>query len=328
MTGPFKGNNPSNHFLLIIYGLLLFWPMFYQALPLQNLSNNSFLFDQIMQVIQFLFGKMYWFFALIVFLLFYMQALLLNHIATNQRLFQRPNFLVSMIYLLFSSFFVIGQAFGSIHIILTMLVFLLYQISLFQTTNTPGKTIFNTGLMLGFVLLIDQSSFILIFIPMIGLAIMRPFRLQEWFIIFLGLLTPLYLQGSYLFIINGQWANFRPKLRFELPNWELNSFENAQISIILLVSLIGFYFVQSNRMKGLIQARNTWSVILSTGILSIIFFFLNNNPIKLSIGFLLPILAFFGAAAFYYAEKGWFRTLMHLALLGMALAQGFFFAFP
>jgi hypothetical protein len=328
VTGPFKGNNPSNHFLLVIYGLLLYWPMFYQPLALQNLSNDSYLFDQIMQVIQFLFGKMYWVFALIVFLLFYMQALLLNYIATNQRLFQRPNFLVSMIYLLFSSFFLIGQPFGSTHIILMMLVFLLYQVSLFQTTNTPGKTMFNTGLMLGVLLLIDQSSFVLIFLPMIGLAIMRPFRLQEWFIIFLGLLTPLYLQASYLFIRYGQLESFHPKLRFEIPNWELNSFENVQISIILLVSFIGFYFVQSNRMKGLIQSRNTWSVILSTGILSFIFFFLNNNPIKLSFGFLLPILAFFGASAFYYAEKGWFRTLMHLALLGMSLVQGFFFAFP
>ncbi len=327
MTGPFKGNNPSNHFLLIIYGLLLYWPLFYHPLAIQNLNNGSYLFDLIMQVIQFLFGKMYWLFTLIVFLLFYMQALLLNHIATNQRLFQRPNFLVSMIYLLFSSFFLIGQPFGSTHVILMMLVFLLYQVSLFQTTNTPGKTMFNTGLILGILLLIDPSSFVLIFLPMIGLAIMRPFRLQEWFIVFLGLLTPPYMQGSYLFIRYGHWKNFQPKLRFEIPNWELNSYENFQFSIILMVSLVGFYFVQSNRMKGLIQSRNTWSVILSTGILSFIFFFFNNNPIKLSFGLLLPILAFFGASAFYYAEKGWFRTLMHLALLGMALVQGFFFAF-
>jgi hypothetical protein len=53
--------------------------------------------------------------------------------------------------------------------------------------------------------------------------------------------------------------------------------------------------------------------------------FFDGEQTRNALAMLMPSLAFLGAATFYYTEIGWFRTLMYLALLGMALVQGFFF---
>ena len=327
MTGSFKRNNPSNHFFLILYGLMLYWPIFMHPAPALRGSDETLLYQQLLDVLTWIFGKHLLEFPILIFLLTYMQSLVLNHIASTQRLFQRPNFLVGMCYWLFSAAFFQEQGFGPVVLMITLMVWVLHQVNHFQTTQTPGRTLYNTGLLLGVALLLDHTSFVFIFLPMIGLTIMRPFRLQEWFIALLGVLTPIYLQVGGMFIKYGHLQQLELDLKFEWPDWNLSLMENMHLALLLLVTLIGFFYVQSNRMKELVQARNSWSVMLATGLLSMFFLLFDGEETHRSLSVLMPVMAFFGAAAFYYVDRGWFRTLMHLALLGMAMTQGFFFAF-
>jgi hypothetical protein len=323
----FKGNNPSNFFLLFLLGLLLYWPAFFHVQTPIPSANQTLLYQKILDGLNWIFGGNAVGFSVMIFFMILMQSFVLNEISISQRLFQRQNFLVGMSYWFFSAAVFLGQPFGPVNLVVALLVWIMYQINMFQTTQTPGRTLYNTGLLLGTALLIDHTAFVFIFLPMIGLTIMRPFRLQEWFIALLGVLTPIYIQLGSLFVLQGNLGQSRLDLKFEMPVWNLFPIENLHLAVILLVVLTGFLRVHSNRMKELVQARNSWSVILATAFLSLTFLFFDGEQTRNALAMLMPTIAFFGAATFYYTEMGWFRTLMYLALLGMAFAQGFFFVF-
>lgn len=324
----FKGNNPSNFFLLFLLGLLLYWPAFFHAQTPTPAASQTLLYQKILEGLNWIFGGKAVGFSILVFCMILMQSFVLNEISISQRLFQRQNFLVGMSYWLFSAAVFLAQPFGPVNLVLSLLVWIMYQINMFQTTQTPGRTLYNTGLLLGTALLIDHTAFVFIFLPMIGLTIMRPFRLQEWFISLLGVLTPIYIQVGGLFILDGNLGQSNLDLKFEMPVWNFLPLENLHLAILLLVILIGFIRVHSNRMKELVQARNSWSLLLATAFLSLVFLFFDGEQTRNALAMLMPSMAFFGAATFYYTEMGWFRTLLYLALLGMALVQGFFFVFP
>lgn len=323
----FKGNNPSNFFLLFLLGLLLYWPAFFHAQTPIPAQTQTLLYQKILQGLNRLFGGKAVGFSILMFLLVLMQSFVLNEISISQRLYQRQNFLVGMSYWVFSAAVFLSQPFGPVTLVVSVLVWIMYQINMFQTTQTPGRTLYNTGLLLGTALLIDHTAFVFIFLPMIGLTIMRPFRLQEWFIALLGVLTPIYIQVGALFIQDGNLGQSNLDLKFEMPAWNLLPVENLHLAILLMVILMGFIRVHSNRMKELVQARNSWSLLLATAFLSLVFLFFDGEQTRNALAMLMPSMAFFGAAAFYYTEMGWFRTLMYLALFGMALVQGFFFVF-
>jgi hypothetical protein len=323
----FKGNNPSNFFLLFLLGLLLYWPAFFQTQIPIPAANQTVLYQKIIQGLNWIFGGNALGFSILMFFMILMQSFVLNEISIGQRLFQKQNFLVGMSYCFFSASVFLAQPFGPVNLLVSFLVWIMYQINMFQTTQTPGRTLYNTGLLLGTALLIDHTAFVFIFLPMIGLTIMRPFRLQEWFIVLLGVLTPIYIQIGTMFILDGNLGQSKLDLKFEMPVWNLLPIENLHLAILFLIIMIGFFRVQSNRMKELVQARNSWSVLLATAFLSLIFLFFDGEQTRNALAMLMPSMAFFGAATFYYTEMGWFRTFMYLALLGMALVQGFFFVF-
>ena len=54
------------------------------------------------------------------------------------------------------------------------------------------KNIFNIGLLSGLSILIFFPTFLFVFVVLFGLLIFRPFRIQEWFIVILGIITPFY----------------------------------------------------------------------------------------------------------------------------------------
>jgi hypothetical protein len=121
VIGSFKANNPRNNFLLLLYGLALNWPLFFKPLSGALSTNDTFLY-------QYIFGFLNQYandaiIGGIAFLILFLQAVIINKIATDQKLFQRNNYLAGMSYLLITSIFHIG--FSSVLVSVSLFIWIL-----------------------------------------------------------------------------------------------------------------------------------------------------------------------------------------------------------
>ena len=323
MIGSFKANNPRNNFLLLIYGLALNWPLFFKPAPTTINSNDTFLF-------QYLFGifNRYVNDAIIggvAFFILFLQAVILNKISTDQKLFQRNNYLTGMSYLLITSIFHIG--FSSTLVSLSLFIWILTILFNLSNHGNPKKNIFNLGLLTGFSILIFFPMFLFVFVVLFGLLIFRPFRIQEWFIVILWIITPFYFLFSFAFLLDKFEILQFPSLHFLFPKFRLSNFEIVSVFLTLLLTIIGFLFTQSNMRKLLVQSRNCWTIISTFLFFALFIPLFNKTPEFQYTIFSFAPASIFVASTFYYPEKKWFLNLSHWILFALSLINGYFFIF-
>ena len=323
MIGSFKANNPRNNFLLLLYGLALNWPLFFKPLSGALSTNDTFLY-------QYIFGFLNRYandaiIGGIAFLILFLQAVIINKIATDQKLFQRNNYLAGMSYLLITSIFHIG--FSSVLVSVSLFIWILSILFNISIQGNPKKNIFNLGLLTGVSILIFFPSFLLVFVVLFGLLLFRPFRIQEWFIVILGIITPFYFVFAFGFLLDKIEMLHFSELYFKVPKFHLTGFEIGSLCIMLVLSIIGFVYTQSNMRKLLVQSRNCWTVISAFLFFALFIPLFNKTPqFQYSIFCFVPA-SVFVASTFYYPEKKWFINVSHWALVILSFVNGYFFIF-
>ncbi len=323
MIGSFKANNPRNNFLLLLYGLALNWPLFFKSAPAIIDSNDTFLYQYFIGI----FNK-YTNDAIIsgvAFLILFLQTVIINKIATDQKLFPRNNYLVGMSYLLITSIFHIGLSSALLSI--SILIWILSILFNMSNQGNPKKNIFNIGLLTGFAILIFFPTFLFVFVVLFGLLIFRPFRIQEWFIVILGIVAPFYFVFAFGYLLDKFEMLHLPGLYFRIPKFHLTAFEISSICLTILLSIIGFVFAQSNMRKLLVQSRNCWTIISTFLFFALFIPLFNKTPqFQFTLFSLLPA-SIFVASNFYYPEKKWFINLSHWILVALSVVNGYFFIF-
>lgn len=323
MIGSFKANNPRNNFLLLLYGLALNWPLFFKSAPATINSNDTFLYQYFIGIFNKFTSDTI--ISGVAFLILFLQAVILNKIATDQKLFQRNNYLVGMSYLLITSIFHIG--FSSALLSIGVLIWILSILFNMSNQGNPKKNIFNIGLLSGLAILIFFPTFLFVFVILFGLLIFRPFRIQEWFIVILGIITPFYFVFAFGYLLDKFEILNSPTLYFSIPKFHLSAFEIGSICLTVLLSIIGFGFAQSNMRKLLVQSRNCWTIITAFLFFAIFIPFFNKTPQFLFILFCFVPASIFVASNFYYPEKKWFINLSHWLLVVLSVINGYFFIF-
>jgi hypothetical protein len=234
-----------------------------------------------------------------------------------------------MAYLLITSLLPEWNYFSAPLLVNTILLFVLS--GLFKTYNQSNAkgAIFNIGLGLGLASFIFFPTLTFIIWILLALAVMRPFRLNEWMICIVGILTPFYFYGVYLFIDNKwSWSNLLPYFSVSLPAVKQSIWLAGSAFLVTVPFLIGGYYVQDNLRKMLIQVRKGWSLLLLYLLGAVFIPFVNNsvsfeNWVMAAIPFasfhactylysrlrILPILLFWLTVAFVlafqYAGPGW-----------------------
>lgn len=324
MTGIFKANNPSNNFLLFLYGIvlkLILFPNF--RLPLLQTSDGP-LYTLVIIWMKGTFSGFPFIFNGIVFVLIYLQAVGLNSIANNHRMMQKPNFLTGMSYLLITSMFGQWLALSSALIINTMLIWIWSTLCSLQKNDSPKATIFNIGLVLGVASFVYYPAILFVILFIAGLAITRPFRITEWLIGLIGITTPFYFFCSWLFL-SGQWSIFHlPHFLFVKPMLMQSKWTLVAIAFLTAGILIGFYFVQSNFRKLLVQTRKNWHLMYIYMLVAFAVPFVNSagqftNWVLLAVPSSLIV-----GAAFFYPEKKWFPTVFHWLLVAICVSAAYF----
>ncbi|MBL7732540.1 MAG: hypothetical protein JNM88_15295 [Chitinophagaceae bacterium] len=329
MTGIFKQKNPANLFLLLVLGVLIKLPIFQHPHAVTTDTEDGILYQGIVEFLAPTARRNPVIYPIITYLLLFIQAVMLTRFISGQRMMNRPNYLPGMAYMLITSLLPEWNYFSPPLLVNTILLFVLS--GLFKVYNQPNArgAIFNIGLALGLAAFIFFPAITFTFWILLSLAVMRPFRLNEWVLCLVGVLTPFYFYAVWLFIDNNwSWQNLFPDFSFSLPSVKQSAWLAGSIFLLAVPFLAGGYFVQESLRKMLIQVRKGWSLLLLYLLGAILIPFVNNssgfeNWVMAAIPFaafhactymystykILPLLLFWLTVAFIlgyqYAGPGW-----------------------
>jgi hypothetical protein len=322
VIGVFKQKNPANLLLLLVFAVLIKLPAFtHPHVPVQR-PADGILFQSFLKFLE-PFGKnnpvLY---PTLAFICLFIQAVMLTRFLNNQRMMNRPNYLPGMAYLLITSLMPEWNYFSAPLLINSILLFVLT--SLFNIYNQPSAkaSIYNIGLALGIAGFLFVSSLTFIVWVLLALAVIRPFRINEWLLCLLGITTPFYFYGIYIFI-NGEWSwqALMPHININLPNIEQTFWLAGAVFLLMIPFLAGSYYVQDNLRRMLIQVRKGWSLLLLYLLASLLLPFVNNSDTLENWVMAMIPMAAFHACTYLYSTMRIFPNL--LFWLSVAFVVGY-----
>ncbi len=267
-------------------------------------EEDGILFNGLLRNTVSLSASMPLFFPIVTYLFLFLQAVVLTRFINGQRMMTRSSFLPGMAYLMLTSLLPAWNQFTAPLLINSILLFILSR--LFSIYNQPSVrgTIFNIGMALGIAGFLQISSLTFVIWIFLALAIMRPFRLNEWLICVLGITTPFYFYAIYT-LMDGAWElkEFIPRISLALPHIQPSIWVAASAFLIMVPFLTGGYYVQENLRRILIHVRKGWSLILLYLLTAFLVPFVNNSDtLENWLMALIPMAAFHACTYFY---SGW-----------------------
>lgn len=327
MIGIFRQKNPGNTLFLLIYGLVLKFPSFLNPSSPVVQEEDHYLYNWLLNFLAPL-NMPAVLYTLLAFIFLLVQATLLNRVCNALKILPKPTYLPAMSYLLVTSLIPEWNQFSSPLIINTLLIWIIYRMANLYMTTTANYSVFNVGLIMGFITLFYEPAIVFVLLIPFTLFVMRPFRIREWLIGFLGVTTPYYFLGVILFLTdNFRWNKLLPIVDFDFPAIPSSIFVTISIALLVLPFIIGGFFVQDNLNKMLIQVRKNWSLLLLFLIISMLIILVNGGDEYVNwIACLIPLSAFH-AAAYYYPDKRKFPIVMHWVVFLYAVFVNYAYLF-
>lgn len=271
MVALFKQKSPANIIILLIFGLLIKMPLFLHPEAIKIGPKDEKLYRNIVSLLGESPAGSGFAASILCFLLLYIQALMINYLINEQRMTLRQTYLPAMSFLLITSLFpewnfLSSPLMASFFIILSfILLFRLYNV------EVASGSIFNIGLLLGIASFIYFPSVAYALCIFLGLMILRPFRINELVLLVLGILTPYYFLGVYLYLVDRLTPqNILPNTVFSIHPIPATLWVAIAVVLTGIPFLAGGYFIQAQLRKMLIQVRKNWSILLLYLLISLV----------------------------------------------------------
>ncbi len=318
MIGVFKQKSPGNVGILFIFGLLLKMPLFLYPKALVLRETDGHLYRMLIRVLP----QDHLLFSVISFMLLYVQALMLNYLMNEYRMMARPNFLPGMALMIVTSLMPEWNYLSSPLLANTFIIWMFILLFKLYNAANARPQVYNIGLIAGVSSYIFFPSTAFVICVLLGLLILKPFRLNEIALFILGWVTLYYFHAVYLYL-NDQLSitNFFPHITFTVPRIR-SSIPLAAATLLLSIPfIIGGYFVQNHLRKMLIQVRKNWSILLLYLLLAFFVPFINSDlSFHTWILVTVPFTAFH-ACAYFYPGRQWLPLLLFAASIGYILYQ-------
>lgn len=255
----------------------------------------------------------FWLYILIVMI----QALRLNFLLSEQKMFPQSNYTVAMTFVLLTGLFPAWSVISPALLANFLLIWIYIKVSRLYNNPAPKTLLFNIGLLVAIMVLCYHPTALVVPVVLFALGIMRPFKLQEWFTLLLGIALPYYFLASGLYL-----TNQLPEMGAWLPDWEiprqltpLKQAEWIGLSSLLIPFFIGLFFWQQFNSRLVIQMRKNWSSLLvMTLILAFAPIVFNYAGFEAALLCLVPIVPFV-SAIFSFPRRLIFPNLIFWLLL-------------
>ena len=242
------------------------------------------------------------------------QAIRLNVLLNDLRMYNSSGFTAALSYILLTAIVPQWSSLTPAIIANSFVIWIFIYLSKLYNAQNPKSTLYNTGLLVGCSFLCYHPTIILIAVVLFALAVVRPFILSEWFVLLMGILTPVYLYVSFLFLDNRMYVFYAT-----LPHFELNMpIRNTDIwlwikmgaILSMLVLGIQYWSLQNNRM--VIQIRKNWSAMFVMVVIMLpIPFVFKNGGLESATLCIIPLAAFIGNT-YLYPKKWLLPNLLFL----------------
>lgn len=323
MISIFRQKTPGNVVLLLFFGFVVKLPLFFSPAIIQAGETDARFYHLFISFLQNISnGPMI--FSVAAFLLLFVQALMVNYLVNHYRMLSRQNYLPGLAYLMITSLLPEWTYLSSPQLATTFIIWIFILLYKLYNVDTARGTIFNIGLLLGISSYIYFPSAAFLFCILLGILILKPFRLNEVILLLMGCLVPYYFHGAYLFITgNLSFETFLPHISVRLPVVRSTIWLAGSTLLLSIPFLIGGFMVQGHLHKMLIQVRKNWSILLLYLLLAFFVPFINSylsfsNWILVAAPF-----ACFHGAAYYFPEKSWLPNIILFITLGFIFYQQF-----
>ncbi|MFM7645883.1 MAG: DUF6427 family protein [Sphingomonadales bacterium] len=263
MIAIFLKRSPLNVLLLLLVAIAVKIPLFTNPRLPESSSLDGEVYTALLGWLQQSGVGTPLLFSVLSFVLLFAQALLLNYFCTQQKMINQSTDLPGMAYLVLTSLFSQWSYWSAALVMNLVVISLLFLLFKLYNRADVRAALFNMGLLIGVSHFLYQPSLLLILWVLPAIALMRPFSLQEWMLCLLGMVTPFYFYGVWLFVTD-QWPlqSFSLFVNYRVPPFSALAFWKAGALVLLLLPLLaGLYYVQDNTRKMLIQVRRGWSLV-------------------------------------------------------------------
>lgn len=312
MVYTFRENNGFNTFLLFAYGFLLKLPYFLHPVLPQATPADGFLYYELLRGTARIGHSAPAIYPFIAYMLIYTQALTFNQLIGEQRLMYKPHYLVAMSYLLITSLVPEWNYLSSVLITNTVMVWAWPRMVSLYNHPRPKAVIFNIGLALGICSFFYLPSLLFLVLLVIALLIFRPFDFTEWLVAIVGLVCPYYFLFLYFYLTDKLSLSIvLPTMDIKYPKFTLNFVFVTRIVLLTLPLLVGWYYIQRNRGRMLIQVRKSVALLIFYLAFTLVLPFVNGFA-GLEYWVLAAIpLSVYHAAGYLYARRIYWVQLLH-----------------
>jgi len=319
----FRDKSIVNIVFLVLLGLLVHLHGF--TVPIMLVANNqdgwfAYLLNQYAKGVIESVG----FFLYISVIL--LQAIRLNFLLAEQKMFPNAGYTVAMSYILLTGLLPQWAAISPALMANFLLIWIYIKLTRLYNHPAPKTLLFNIGLLVSLTILCYHPTAILIVVVLFALGIMRPFKLQEWFTLLMGIALPFYFLASWLYLNDdlASISQFLPKMVLELPVQKLSHQEMAGLSALVLLLLAGFFNWQQFNSRLVIQMRKNWSALLVMSfILTAAPFVFAHAGLNAAILCLVPFTAFV-SASFSHPKRLLFPNFLFFVLIGVIMYNNWY----
>ena len=253
----------------------------------------------------------------------FLQALRLNYLFTDHRMYSKVNYLAAMVYVLLTGVFTEWNTISPALIDNTLVIMLFTQVIKLNNTHNPKTLIFNIGLIIGVSIILYHPSALLIPVAFFALMELRPFVVNEWFILPMGIISPYYFLASYLYLTDklGTIKKYLPALRFNISGFHPSIVFFVTIALLLMILLIGLLYSPQENRRLLINVRKNWTVLVVMVFFMLPQPFINKNTgVESWLLWIVPASPFI-AKAFLVPKKNTIPSLLFWSLIALSVLK-------
>ena len=192
------------------------------------------------------------------------QALRLNMVMQDLRMFSSVNYVPAMTYVLLTGLLMRSDMITETLVSNSLTLWMFIKLSRLYNNPEPKTLLFNIGIIAGISIILFHPTAILIVVVLFALAVVRPFRIAEWLVLLMGILLPYYFVLVFLYL-NNQFSTvgtYLPNVSFGSPLQGLEKTYLINLGFILFATLVGLYQLQQHVGRLVIQIRKNWGVMM------------------------------------------------------------------
>lgn len=312
-----RTGNPYQVLLLLVYAIVIkYYFLIHPLAPVLHPDSDGLLYPGLIHILSKDVLLSATGFGILVFVLLFIQALLINTILNHFRIMPGNSYFPAFCFLLFSSFFRDWNTFSPALVAnLLLLGFLAQLFQLYATPNVRSKA-FSLGFLAGLASLIYLPLLGLVVVIWVTLLVSRPFRLAEWILAVTGVVCPYYFLGTGLFLTGR--LSLMEGMRmptFGYPHLTTAYWLLAGMILLIWWFLFGAIRLQQDYMKMMIHTRKCWQILLTFICLGLVLpFFPGVFSFSGWLVAFLPMTAFL-SLGFWHIRKNWLALVVHLSAL-------------